>query len=162
MPTATPRALDLDLARTILEVVPHFFRIAAHAVRERRAISIDRFKALMTLERCPEMRMRSGELAQRWHLTAPAVTRLVDDLEEDGLVRRIADASDRRAVVLTLTAEGKRELRRFDEVAAGAVAEVLATLTPEQRRRLRDAFGDLERVLNQAHPQEERSRTNVR
>lgn len=151
MPTT---ALDLDLARTVLAVIPHFFRVAAHAVREERAISIDRFKALMTLERCKGM--RSGELAERWHLTAPAVTRLVDDLAQDGLVRREADATDRRAVVLVLTPEGKRELRRFEDIAARAVAELLATLTPAQRARLRETFEDLGRLLNQS--QAERTR----
>lgn len=128
--------------------MPHFFRVAAHAVREEHAISVERFKALMTLERCKGM--RSGELAERWHLTAPAVTRLVDDLERDGLVRREADATDRRAVVLALTPEGKRQLRRFEDVAARAVAELLETLSTAQRHRLRETFEDLGRLLNQA------------
>lgn len=143
-----PATLDLDLARTVLTVMPHLFRVVAQAVREERAISIDRFKALMTLERCKGM--RSGELAERWHLTAPAVTRLVDDLEHDGLVRREDDATDRRAVVLALTAEGRRELRRFEEIAARAVAELLSSLTPAQRSRLRETFDDLGRLLNQS------------
>lgn len=150
MPAAAPRALDLDLARTILQVMPDFFRAVTTTAREEGAISIERFKALMTLSRCTSM--RSGELAERWHLTAPAITRLVDDLERDGLVRRTSDASDRRAVVLALTAEGKRELRRFEEVAASAVAELLSALTAERRARLRDAFGDLERILNESAP----------
>ncbi len=139
-----------------MSVVPHFLRTAALAVRERHTISLDRFKALMTLEHCPDG-LRSGELAEHWHLTAPAVTRLVDELEKDGLVRRVADTMDRRAVVLTLTADGKHELRRFEEVAAAAVAELISSLSPTQRARLRDAFRDLQRILN-TEPEEERSR----
>ncbi len=145
MPAST-RALDLRLARTILAVVPHFMRAAVHAAREEGAISVDRFRALMTIERYPEI--RSGHLAERWHLSAPAVTRAVDELVIEGLARRVPDESDRRAVVLTLTPEGKRELRRFQNVAAKAVAEMLEALTPAQRARLRDALTDLEGALN--------------
>lgn len=150
----SPRTLDLDLARTLLAVVPQLMRTAGAAVREQHGISFDRFKALRTIETCGG-EVRSGELAERSHVTAPAVTRLVDELVKDGLVRREPDRRDRRAQLLSLTAHGKRELHRFEAIAAAAVAEVLATLTAAQRARIRAALGDLERALAEAEPARE-------
>lgn len=141
-----PRTLDLDLARTMLAVIPEVMGRAAHAVREQHAISYDRFKALVMLERSGG-ELRSGELAERSHVTPAAVTRLVDELVKDGLMRRESDPRDRRAHVLTLTAEGRREVRRFEGLAAAAVAEMLSSLGPAERSRVRGAFRDLERAV---------------
>jgi hypothetical protein len=58
-------------------------------------------------------------------------------------VRRDTDPDDRRAVVLALTAEGRRVRERYEVAASSAIAQVLGRLTPVQRRRLRTAFVDL-------------------
>ena len=49
-----------------------------------------------------------GELATAEGVAPPTMTRLVDGLERDGLVRREADPDDRRGVLVRATAQGSR------------------------------------------------------
>ena len=87
--------------------------------------------------------VRAGLVAQHLKLSAGAVTELVEVLVREGLVRRETDPYDRRAVVLALTAEGRRVRERYELAAASNLAQVLGRLTAPQRRRLRATFADL-------------------
>src|SRR5450759_5517604 len=49
-----------------------------------------------------------GQLGTDLRLAPPSMTRLADRLEERGLIARSRDAEDRRKVLVTLTAEGRR------------------------------------------------------
>ena len=61
----------------------------------------------------------AGRLADELGVTTGAVTGVVDRLERAGYAERAADASDRRRVVVRLTAKGRqREHRMFDPVLA--------------------------------------------
>ncbi|MGH9113039.1 MAG: MarR family winged helix-turn-helix transcriptional regulator, partial [Acidimicrobiales bacterium] len=74
-----------------------------------------------------------GELAIVEHVTPPTVTKVISRLEEDGLVARAVDPSDRRIVRASITAEGRRRLEhsrirrnaflaaRLDELGPDAV-----------------------------------------
>ena len=53
-----------------------------------------------------------GELAARLSCVRSNVTQLVDRLEADGLVRRVADPADRRSVRAEVTAAGRERWRR--------------------------------------------------
>lgn len=55
--------------------------------------------------------MRRVDLAERLILTASGVTRLLDGLEEAGLVERAACASDRRVTYAVLTEAGRSKLK---------------------------------------------------
>ncbi len=77
-----------------------------------------------------------GALAEAEEVAAPTMTRLVDGLERQGLVRRGADPSDARGVLVTATPKGRKLLtsarsRRVRELAlelAKLPAEELAVL----------------------------------
>jgi DNA-binding MarR family transcriptional regulator len=60
----------------------------------------------------------------------------MDLIERQGWVERRRDPGDRRRYQLTLTAEGRRVLGRFDAVAAEAEAVVLQPLRGPERRTL--------------------------
>ena len=61
---------------------------------------------------------------------------LLDELEERGLIERRRDPSDRRRHLVSLTAEGKRTLKRLRTIAKSVDAELFAPLDPEQRETL--------------------------
>lgn len=71
------------------------------AVCELLGINRSDNTALDVLERAG--RMTAGELARELGLTTGAVTALIDRLEKAGYLRRVADPTDRRRVLVELT-----------------------------------------------------------
>ncbi len=149
MPTAAKP--DLATARALLGVMPFFGRLAAMTAREHGTVSPERAKALVRLGAGG---MRAGELAQQCLLSPPAMTELVEGLVREGLVRREDDPSDRRAVRVSLTAAGRREVDRYHNAIAEALGEAIARLDPLARQRLRLALEDLRRALEAAAQKE--------
>lgn len=140
---------DLSLARAVLVVMPRFGRIAWNAAHQCGMTSPERGRLLWVIG---DRSVRAGLVAQQLKLSAGAVTDLVEGLVDEGLVRRDTDPDDRRAVVLALTAEGRRVRARYELAASSALAQVLGRLTPPQRRRLRAAFADLNVAFTAADP----------
>src|SRR5436305_12554075 len=71
-------------------------------------------------------RMSAGELATAARLTTGAITSVVDRLERSGYVRRVADAADRRRVLIEPTPEvyeATRELMRVMAEEGGPMVE---------------------------------------
>ena len=61
----------------------------------------------------------ASELAKRSFLLAPSLTRILQYLESEKLVKRLSDANDQRRSVLTLTASGRK---LFSQVAPDSAA----------------------------------------
>lgn len=85
--------------------------------------------------------LRIQELQEHSLFTRSGMTRLVDRVEEIGLVRREAVPGDRRGVLVALTAEGRQ---RLAEAMAAHVPvlerEFARRLTPEQLRAVAEAL----------------------
>jgi len=100
-----------------------------HAGMERWAdrfgLSEGRFQILVRLHHEPSGRFTMGELAEMLDITPRTVTGLVDNLERDLLVRRVADPADRRSVYAEITDQGRDRVNALWREAAG----VQATLT---------------------------------
>ena len=137
------RAEDLELAGLLLATLPRLGKMAMHA-GDQSPISANRAGVMWQLR---ERALRSGDLAQRCALTAPALTEIVDSLGREGLTRRLEDPSDRRVVLVELTARGRRELDRYREYMKERVAGVLAKLPADKRARLHAALSDLHDAL---------------
>ena len=69
------------------------------------------FDVLGRLASAPSARLRMSELSEAALFTRSGLTRLVDRIEEAGLVRRERIADDRRGVSVVLTAVWPREVR---------------------------------------------------
>ena len=77
------------------------------------------------------------ELAKALHCDRSNVTGIVDRLEKRGLVRRDADADDRRVKLLVLTEEGDRVRREINRRMAKSPPELKA-LPKRDQEALRD------------------------
>lgn len=136
---------ELSLAETMLRTFPLFRAVMVEAASSVEIASLERARVLRALRDGP---CRAGVLAQGVKVSPSTLTEVVEALEEDGLVRREPDAADRRAVRVTLTADGRRQLQRFEHAAAVAIAERLATLSAAERQRVRAAFADVHEVFS--------------
>ena len=80
--------------------------------------------------------LRIGELADRVGVDDTTATRLVDRLEELGLAERHSEESDRRAIVVGLTADGRELVAGVAAQRQQFFADVLATLDSDERVQL--------------------------
>jgi DNA-binding MarR family transcriptional regulator len=74
-------------------------------------IALRWYDALVHLEETPDG-LRMNELAERILYSKSGFTRVVDRLEEAGLVRRVRPDNDRRSILVVLTDEGRTTLER--------------------------------------------------
>jgi DNA-binding MarR family transcriptional regulator len=79
--------------------------------------------------------VRIGELARRVRCSQPTATTVVSGLEEIGLVQRIRDTSDGRAIRVSLTEQGRDALQDSGRREAGLLDQLIAEL-PEADREI--------------------------
>jgi DNA-binding MarR family transcriptional regulator/predicted GNAT family N-acyltransferase len=96
------------------------------------------------------------DLRRRLGLDAGYVTRLVQALEEKGLVRLSPATADQRLRKARLTAAGRREVGEMNRRADAVAANLLDPLTEAQRTRLVAAMAEVHRLLQLAGFQMER------
>src|SRR6478672_13345496 len=85
-----------------------------------------------------------NDLAAAVGIEGPTLTRHLDALERQGLVRRSPEASDRRAVVVELTPEGHAAHARLRDVVIAFDRRLRGGLSPEEVETLRELLGRLE------------------
>jgi DNA-binding MarR family transcriptional regulator len=74
------------------------------------------------------------------------MTRVIAALEERKLVTRMPHPTDRRQVVLTVTAEGRDLVHQSRRLREAWLAKRLQELTPQERATLRAAAPILEKL----------------
>jgi DNA-binding MarR family transcriptional regulator len=90
--------------------------------------------------------LRMGELAARLGISAPTVSRLVEQLAELGFLERLTDEDDHRATRVRLSPAGRDGLAAVREHGAGVLAERIAALDDTERAVLEHALPVLERL----------------
>jgi DNA-binding MarR family transcriptional regulator len=88
-----------------------------------------------------------SELADVEHVKRPTATRIIARLEEQGLVSRTADPSDRRSCLVEITGEGRTLLVRLRKRKNAYLAKRLRELDAEDVEALDRAADVLERLL---------------
>lgn len=81
-------------------------------------------------------RLSQSQLAEALELGSPSTGKLVDRLEERGLVERVRDPQDRRSNLLTVTEAARRLLKDLEPVGEDLREEVLHNLTLQEREHL--------------------------
>jgi MarR family transcriptional regulator, lower aerobic nicotinate degradation pathway regulator len=75
-------------------------------------------------------------LGRRTSIDRSDVVAALNDLADRGLVRRSPDPGDRRRNIITITPAGTKHLQRLDRVLADVQDELLAPVSPAERRSL--------------------------
>ncbi|MFC6666680.1 MarR family winged helix-turn-helix transcriptional regulator [Deinococcus radiopugnans] len=97
---------------------------------------------LATLRRsAPPEGLTLGELAALMAVTPPAVTKRVDALNVRGLLDRLPDAADRRAIRARLTAAGREVVDALLPQHLTHEERLLAGLSAGERQTLRTLLG---------------------
>jgi DNA-binding MarR family transcriptional regulator len=129
-----------------METLPFEIGETAHALRkafDRRAVGLGvtraQWKVLFRLTRHPGM--RQIELADMLDIEPITLSRIVDRLEEAGLVERLADPLDRRAWRLHVTAKSEPLVEKLHALADEMIAEAFAGIDPKDIEITRAVLG---------------------
>lgn len=129
-------------ASTEEEVSLNILRSAAlleHAVAERlkpHGLTATQYNVLRILRGAGEDGLCRNEVGQRMLKPVPDVTRLLDRLEDSGLVARLRDAEDRRFVTARITKDGLAKLASLDEPVTRMHEELLGHMREQDLSRL--------------------------
>lgn len=106
-------------------------------------LSVSQYNILRILRGAGDEQLPCGEISARMVRREPDLTRLLDRLEARGLVVRERSTSDRRSVLASITAAGRKLLEELDEPAEEVLKRSLAHVS---RRRLEELLEILEEV----------------
>jgi DNA-binding MarR family transcriptional regulator len=104
-------------------------------LREVFGVTLPRFDLMAQLDKAPAG-MTLGELSQRMMVSNGNVTGLTERLVKAGLVDRRPSPHDRRAQIVSLTAEGRKVFRGMAREHANWIAEIFADLAPSDTATL--------------------------
>ena len=130
----------------IAEALPQRAAMLSRIVLARSAMQVSRIEVgvMSALARRPR---RITELAAHERVTQPGITRLVDRLQQRGWVRRDADPTDGRVVLVSLTDAGHETMDRLRSEYRAVMHEEMTTLDEHEVRTLADAIEILDGVI---------------
>lgn len=91
--------------------------------------------------------MNVSALAKAEHVRLPSMSRLVKDMEREGLVKRRPDPADSRVSVLSATAKGNRVMKTGRGLRLTRLAQDLSGLA----RADRDTLAEAARILQEIY-----------
>lgn len=113
---------------------------------------LDWYDALWALERAPDQRLRMFEFEHWMVISRSNITRLIDRLEQAGLVMRERSDEDRRGAYAVLTNEGRKLRKKMWAVYEEAIETLFnAHLSAAQARQIEGIFRALV-LSNEAPP----------
>jgi DNA-binding MarR family transcriptional regulator len=111
-------------------------------LREQFDTTLPRFDYLAQLERHPDG-LRMNALSRYLMVTGGNVTGLTDQLVGEGLVERIDDPEDRRALIIRLTPAGRKQFLRMARAHESWLVEMLDGFDAPLKDALYESLGRL-------------------
>lgn len=110
----------------------------------RFGIGRGEFDLLATLRRAgPPFLLSPGQLGRSLMITSGGITGRLDRLEQRGLIARSPDPSDRRALVISLTEQGRQVVDAAVEAGLAEQRAAFERLAPRDRARLNELLREL-------------------
>lgn len=129
-----------DLGALFARVTRRLVR-AEEPILERHGLTMWEYVALSRVVRGPNGNQLA--LAKAINYDKTRLVRLLDRLEDDGLVAREADPADRRSYLIAITARGRRKHAAVVSEIRAMEEELLAAVPARQRAALLDALAQL-------------------
>lgn len=145
LPTTNPPDSGVRLLRAYLDAVT-----LSEALQTRiwhaAELTLVQVRVLRRLAKQPRS---LGQLGADLMLAPPSMTRLVDRLEERGLIARRRDDDDRRKVLATITAEGRRLVSAIPFLEGTPIRTAVARMTVADRERIAAAMHEFTTAVRQ-------------
>ena len=105
------------LLHVYADLVPAFDR----QLRQTAGLSLAWYDVLLELNAAPDRKLQMGRLGEKVVLSRTRVSRLVDELERDGLVTRASNPTDGRSAHAEITKAGRDRLRAAAPIYLAAI-----------------------------------------
>ena len=142
-----------EIAHELVAVLPRWNRIVARELRSEAGndLTVVQIRVLGELS---EGAVTLSALARKREVSLQAASEHVQALVGRGLVERVADPSDRRQFLLTLTDEGLRQLTQVREHVAERFTPRIERLSADEAEALYEGLQALRRLLVTDEPTE--------
>lgn len=136
-----PASADQETAARLIALIRHLFlydRGEQLRVIDESGLSMTQCKVLLELggQGHAAQAWQVGDLAERFGVSLPSMSRAVDGLVRSELATRVEDPDDRRVRRVEITAKGKELVETLITVRKAGIESFAATLTAAQRRKL--------------------------
>jgi DNA-binding MarR family transcriptional regulator len=125
--TSLEEEVLLNIHRTS-DRIQHYFQQTIKPL----GLTPTQYNVLRILRGAGENGLRCSEVGERLVSSDPDITRLLDRLQKQKLLRRKRDAKDRRVIYTTITAEGLRLLKELDPLVTDSVKQLLKHVGKEK------------------------------
>ncbi len=147
-PGSAPRADDfVPLVRTLLRAFRAAEHAAVQALREA-GLTVAGPAAWDLLRALPENGVRASALARDLGVTKQAVGQTLRELEKAGLVERVRDPDDRRALIVRATEAGQRAAEEGEGALRAQEALIAEALGRTRLKALRATLDELANTLD--------------
>jgi MarR family transcriptional regulator, negative regulator of the multidrug operon emrRAB len=126
---------DVVLMRLITSMARHYDEITNRVIRPQRLNHV-MFKTLLMAFGSPSNELNPSQLSTVTGESRANMTRICDELCERGLIVRHSSESDRRRVVISITAAGDRMVRKMLPKIRVPLQRAHVLLTAEEKRQL--------------------------
>lgn len=141
-----------ETALRALEQVTDRLRREIHVTLRSRGMTTSQYSVLRALQGEGPNGLTCTELGSRVGGADPDITRLLDRLGKQQLVRRRRDARDRRAVVTEITEEGTRLLGSIEPALGARIASLFEHMSSERLRLLIELLEEVARGKQKPMP----------
>ena len=144
-PNMNPSALKTcaELMRTGSDLLAVF-----ESVSGQYGLSQGRLLVLIVMNRTPLETLNPSFLAEKLRVTRATMTGLLDGLENENLIERVADTRDRRRIGVRLTPGGKQVLGELLPNYYQNMARLTAGLSENERQTMLSLLSKINRNLN--------------
>lgn len=132
--TPAPEAAEHEQSMVMLLGAAQSVHDRLEAALAEVGLTPAKYQAIDELARAGEP-LTLSDFASRLHCVRSNITQLVDRLEADGLVRRVDDPADRRAIRAVITPSGL-ERRTVGAEVVRRLEDEIASRVPESERAL--------------------------
>jgi DNA-binding MarR family transcriptional regulator len=136
-----------EFVRRVREIQPKFSRLYAGILTEAH-LTLPQFALLSLLLSRGTIPMR--EAATELHITKPAVTNLVDRLEKEKYLKRVAHPQDRRIWLLEIQPKGERLVREAQGYVLKVLLKTLGGFSSKERATIGRFYSSLSKNLGDA------------
>ncbi len=135
-----------EFIQTFREIQPKFSRVYARLLIEAD-LTLPQYVLLNQLVDRGVLTMT--EVSEKLHITKPAVTSLVDRLEKNRFLKRLAHPRDRRISLLEIQPKGKKIVRKVQGHILPLLLRTLDAFGPKERKLISRFYTRLSRTLDE-------------